>query len=113
MVLWIAMAALAAAACFPLLAALTRAAKLRPRSDPAMAIYRDQLDEVERDLARGVVVAGEAEAARTEIAVPHRAADQAAGHRATKGAGVRSVTEAAGQRQTHDCRHRQQADAVH
>lgn len=68
MVLWIAMAALAAAACFPLLAALTRAAKLRPRSDPAMAIYRDQLDEVERDLARGVVVAGEAEAARTEIA---------------------------------------------
>jgi cytochrome c-type biogenesis protein CcmH len=68
MFLWIAMAALAAAACFPLLAALTRAAKLRPRSDPAMAIDRDQLDEVERDLARGVVVAGEAEAARTEIA---------------------------------------------
>jgi cytochrome c-type biogenesis protein CcmH len=68
MVLWIAMAALAAAACFPLLAALTRAANLRPRSDPAMAIYRDQLDEVERDLARGVVAAGEAEAARTEIA---------------------------------------------
>jgi cytochrome c-type biogenesis protein CcmH len=68
MVLWIAMAALAAAACFPLLASLTRAGKARPRSAPAMAIYRDQLEELDRDLARGIVADSEASAARTEIA---------------------------------------------
>ncbi len=33
-----------------------------------LAVYRDQLSEVERDLARGVLAADEAEAARTEIA---------------------------------------------
>ena len=33
-----------------------------------LAVYRDQLAEVERDLARGVLAEGEAEAARTEIA---------------------------------------------
>ena len=69
MVLWIAMAALAAAACLPLLLPLggsRRAA--RPASAPAMAIYRDQLDEVERDLARGVIAETEAAGARTEIA---------------------------------------------
>jgi cytochrome c-type biogenesis protein CcmH len=33
-----------------------------------LAVYRDQLAEVERDLARGVLAAGEAEAARAEIA---------------------------------------------
>jgi cytochrome c-type biogenesis protein CcmH len=33
-----------------------------------LAVYRDQLTEVERDLARGVLAANEAEAARAEIA---------------------------------------------
>src|ERR1700676_3389223 len=33
-----------------------------------LAVYRDQLAEVERDLARGLLAADEAEAARTEIA---------------------------------------------
>ncbi len=33
-----------------------------------IVIYRDQLDEIERDLARGVVTIDEAEAARSEIA---------------------------------------------
>lgn len=68
MILWIAMAALAAAACLPLLASLTRAGNARPRSAPAMAIYRDQLTELDRDLARGVVAESEVSAARTEIA---------------------------------------------
>lgn len=69
MVLWIAMAVLAAAACIPLLVALGRAAPAAPSAAAqAMAIYRDQLDEVSRDVARGVVADGEAEAARTEIA---------------------------------------------
>jgi cytochrome c-type biogenesis protein CcmH len=69
MVLWIAMAALAAAACLPLLLPLggsRRAA--RPAAAAAMAIYRDQLDEVDRDLARGVIADAEAAGARTEIA---------------------------------------------
>lgn len=69
MVLWIAMAALAAAACLPLLLPLGRSRRAaRPASAPAMAIYRDQLDEVERDLARGVIAETEAAGARTEIA---------------------------------------------
>jgi cytochrome c-type biogenesis protein CcmH len=67
--LWVSMAVLAAGAAIAVLAPLYRA----PRGGgseqaQAMAIYRDQLDEVERDLGRGVIAAGEAEAARTEIA---------------------------------------------
>jgi len=69
MVLWIAMAVLAAAACVPLLVVLGRAATAAPSaSAQAMAIYRDQLDEVGRDLTRGVIADSEAAAARTEIA---------------------------------------------
>ena len=70
MSIWIAMAALAAAAFLPVMAALTRSEKRRPGRErrPAVAIYRDQLDEVERDIARGVIGDGEASAARTEIA---------------------------------------------
>jgi cytochrome c-type biogenesis protein CcmH len=71
--LWIAMAVLAAAAALPVLAPLWR----RPRvadaapaaaQSPVVAIYRDQLAEVERDTARGVIAEPEATAARTEIA---------------------------------------------
>ena len=39
----------------------------RERRDYDRAVYRDQLQEVERDLARGTVTAGEAGAARLEI----------------------------------------------
>jgi cytochrome c-type biogenesis protein CcmH len=68
MVLWIAMAVLAAAAALPLLAALGRQPRTASRSAEAIAIYRDQLSEVARDVARGVVAEEEAEGARTEIA---------------------------------------------
>ena len=68
MVLWIAMAVLAAAACLPLLTALARPAREVASSAPALAIYRDQLDEVGRDVDRGVVTESDAAAARTEIA---------------------------------------------
>lgn len=37
------------------------------RTEHEIEIYRDQLDEVERDVARGVIGADEADAARTEI----------------------------------------------
>lgn len=67
------MAVLAAAACLPVLAPLWRARRVRDPSlahaeSPAVAIYRDQLAEVDRDLARGVIAEAEAGAARTEIA---------------------------------------------
>jgi cytochrome c-type biogenesis protein CcmH len=66
MALWIAMAALGAAACLPLLLALNRPPAAPRRQD--VAIYRDQLAELERDVDRGLVQAGEADAARAEIA---------------------------------------------
>ena len=67
--LWIAMAVLAAAAAVAVLAPIYRAGRAaRPERAQALAIYRDQLDEVERDRARGVIGEAEAEAARTEIA---------------------------------------------
>jgi cytochrome c-type biogenesis protein CcmH len=69
MVLWIAMAALAAAVCLPLLMALSRPPRAaRGAAGGAMAIYRDQLEELDRDIARGIVAGSEAGAARTEIA---------------------------------------------
>ncbi len=68
MVLWIAMAALAAAVALPLLVALNRApAAGGGRRERAIAIYRDQLEELGREVDRGVVAKGEAAAARTEI----------------------------------------------
>ena len=69
MVLWIAMAALAAAVCVPLLMALSRPPRAaHGAAGGAMAIYRDQLEELDRDVARGIVADSEAGAARTEIA---------------------------------------------
>jgi cytochrome c-type biogenesis protein CcmH len=66
--LWIAMAVLAAAASLAVLAPLHRASrKVRSERNQALAIYRDQLGEVERDLDRGVIGETEAAAARTEI----------------------------------------------
>ncbi len=66
--LWIAMAVLAAATSVSVLAPLYRAARAaRSERAQALAIYRDQLGEVERDLDRGVIGETEAEAARTEI----------------------------------------------
>lgn len=67
MMLWIAMALLAVAACLALLVPLYRT---RPEaaSASAVSIYRDQLGEVARDVESGLIAEGEAAAARTEIA---------------------------------------------
>src|ERR1700680_3067422 len=67
MVLWIAMAALAAAVCLPLLLALRRTPG-KGAEHAAVDIYRDQLGEVDRDVDRGLIRTDEAAAARTEIA---------------------------------------------
>ncbi|MGI9482362.1 MAG: c-type cytochrome biogenesis protein CcmI [Hyphomicrobiales bacterium] len=78
--LWIAFAVLTALALAAVLKPLLRAASAsRPDEDsPELAIYRDQLSEVERDVERGVVGSDEAEAARTEISRRLLAADEAA-----------------------------------
>jgi cytochrome c-type biogenesis protein CcmH len=66
MTLWFLFALMTAAAIFAVLWPLGRGA--RPQNDGTEAtVYKDQLSEVERDLAAGLIGAPEAEAARVEI----------------------------------------------
>lgn len=55
-----------------------RGAPVAKAAELDMGVYKDQLAEVERDLARGVLGAPEAEAARTEVARRLLAADKRA-----------------------------------
>ena len=65
MMLWFVMALMTAAAIFAVLWPLARRTPLRSGSD--VAVYRDQLDEIERDRAAGLIAEREAEAARIEV----------------------------------------------
>src|SRR5471032_1883702 len=65
MMLWFVMALMTAAAIFAVLWPLARRTPLRSGSD--IAVYRDQLDEIERDRAAGLIAEREAEAARIEV----------------------------------------------
>ena len=66
MTLWFVFALMTAAAIFAVLWPLSRAG--RPQNDGSeTAVYRDQLAEIERDVAAGLIGAPEAEAARVEI----------------------------------------------
>jgi cytochrome c-type biogenesis protein CcmH len=65
MMLWFVMALMTAAAIFAALWPLARRTPLRSGSD--VAVYRDQLDEIERDRAAGLIGEREAEAARIEV----------------------------------------------
>jgi cytochrome c-type biogenesis protein CcmH len=68
MLLWLVLALLTAFALFVLLRPLTRKSGAEPpRTAYDLAIYRDQLDEIARDVARGVLGESEAAAARLEI----------------------------------------------
>jgi cytochrome c-type biogenesis protein CcmH len=58
-------ALMTAAAIFAVLWPLSRPAQRQTGSGPA--VYRDQLDEIERDRAAGLIGAAEAQAARTEV----------------------------------------------
>ncbi len=62
------MAALTAAALAAVLAPLFRSRETVTESESEVAIYRDQLDEIARDVERGVLPESEAKPARTEIA---------------------------------------------
>lgn len=66
MTLWFVLALMTAAAVFIVLWPLARSEN-RFRSGNDLAVYRDQLDEIERDRAAGLIGATEAAAARVEI----------------------------------------------
>lgn len=65
MMLWFVLALMTAAAIFAVLWPLSRRTPLRTGSD--VAVYRDQLEEIERDRAAGLIGEREAEAARVEV----------------------------------------------
>ena len=67
MTLWFVLALMTAAAIFAVLWPLGRHVAAR-KDDPDVLMYRDQLDEIERDHAAGLIGGGEAEAARVEVA---------------------------------------------
>jgi cytochrome c-type biogenesis protein CcmH len=65
MMLWLMFALMTAATIFAVLWPLGRRKPLRPGSD--VAVYRDQLDEIQRDHSAGLIGTAEAEAARVEV----------------------------------------------
>ncbi len=76
MTLWFVFALMTAAAVFAVLWPLGRAQRAL-REGTESAVYKDQLAEIERDVAAGLIGSGEAEAARVEIARRLLAADDA------------------------------------
>ncbi|ADZ71332.1 c-type cytochrome biogenesis protein CcmI [Polymorphum gilvum] len=80
MMLWILFALMTAAAAIAILVPMTRAARVDDTTVAAdEAVYKAQLEEVDRDLARGLVDEEAAAAARTEIARRLLAARRSAG----------------------------------
>jgi cytochrome c-type biogenesis protein CcmH len=68
MILWLAMAGLTAAVMAALVwPIIRRAPEAASRSQYDAAVYRDQLAELERDAARGIIGPAEADAARNEV----------------------------------------------
>ncbi len=68
MILPFLLAVLALGALLPIVAPLLRGSRpVAPRGSFDQAVYRDQLQELDRDLARGLITPGDADAARLEI----------------------------------------------
>src|SRR6478752_10415162 len=65
MLLWLVFSLMTAAAIFAVLWPLSRPHALRSGNE--LAVYRDQLDEIARDRAAGLIGEAEAEAARVEV----------------------------------------------
>lgn len=76
MIFWVFAFLIAAATAGMLLAALRGRERGPDEAASDVQVYRDQLKEVERDLARGVLTEAEAEAVRTEVARRLLAADR-------------------------------------
>jgi cytochrome c-type biogenesis protein CcmH len=66
-IFWIFAAILVLVCGYLVLMPLRRSMALRGRADSDVAVYRDQLEEIDRDLERGMIGEAEAKAARTEI----------------------------------------------
>jgi cytochrome c-type biogenesis protein CcmH len=67
MTLWLTLAVMTAAAAFAVIWPLARHARSARAGGSDVAVYRDQLDEIERDQAAGLIGETEAQAARVEI----------------------------------------------
>ncbi|MGA7490106.1 MAG: c-type cytochrome biogenesis protein CcmI, partial [Xanthobacteraceae bacterium] len=67
MTLWFGLALMTAVAVFAVLWPLARG-RTESRSGSDVAVYRDQLDEIERDRAAGLIADGEAAGAKVEVA---------------------------------------------
>jgi cytochrome c-type biogenesis protein CcmH len=65
--IWIAFALLIFAAFIIVLPSLLNTAATKPRTERDLAVYRDQLKEIDLDQSRGLISTAEADAARTEI----------------------------------------------
>src|SRR6185312_1577432 len=85
MMLWFVLALMTAAAIFAVLWPLARRTALRTGSD--VAVYRDQLEEIGRDRAAGLIGEREAEAARVEVSRRLLAAADAAAPAPPRGDG--------------------------
>ncbi|WP_085467652.1 c-type cytochrome biogenesis protein CcmI [Mesorhizobium australicum] len=94
MLFWIAAAALTLAACLAVLVPLTRQRAAAVAGGHDVEVYRDQLQEVERDAARGAIETSQAEQAKVEIARRLLKADADA--RSTRAAGQGGMVRAAG-----------------
>ncbi|RXF75434.1 c-type cytochrome biogenesis protein CcmI [Hansschlegelia zhihuaiae] len=66
--LWLTFALMTGAAAFVVLGALARGRTATADAEADAAVYRDQIDEIGRDRARGLIDEREAEGARTEVA---------------------------------------------
>lgn len=77
MLFWIVAGGLAAGTAALIARPLLASSRDAPEASPDLAVYKDQLAEVDRDVARGVLGAEEAERARTEIARRILSADRA------------------------------------
>lgn len=98
MLFWILSAALALAVASLLVLALVRGRGARSAvadAEADLAVYRDQLREVERDLARGVLSEAEAERARVEVSRRLLEADRVARHGAEPRQGPSTATAVA------------------
>jgi cytochrome c-type biogenesis protein CcmH len=93
MTFWIITLAMATLVALLLTRAVLRGGAVAPVDAAAydLKVYRDQLAEVERDVARGVVPAEDAERVKTEISRRILAADSARNATATTGSGPKPV----------------------
>ena len=87
---WIITAASAAAVGVAIWATLRRVGTVTGAARSDIAVYKDQLKEIERDLARGILTEDQAEATRIEVSRRLLAADRAARSDTAEGAPVNS-----------------------